>query len=212
MLAIAIVINSNMVPSRGFSSILSGLIPLPFWYLSISSTLFLGLAVTLRSLRIRSLSSAIGTLIRKLGKYILSSSLQLAQRINHASHLLIYILCAVAKNALDVPNCLGGGQASWASSYTLEPASDSWEEFPLWRFITRSWLAKPGRRPQTTLIPVSWVLIDSKTINFSWSPVDAGYGNPLYKEEDSRHRLVQMASEPLRLSLQLSIFFFSSNT
>ncbi|OWK07413.1 hypothetical protein Celaphus_00016956 [Cervus elaphus hippelaphus] len=31
------------------------------------------------------------------------------------------------------------------------------------------------------------------------------YGNPLYKEEDSRHRLVQMASEPLRLTLQMEL-------
>ena len=27
------------------------------------------------------------------------------------------------------------------------------------------------------------------------------YGNPFYKEEDSRYRLVQTASEPLRLGL-----------
>ena len=69
-----------MVPSRGLT-ILSGLIPLPFCWPSTSSTLLLGLAVTLRSFRIRTLSSAIGTQIRKLGKYTHSSSLQLAQRL-----------------------------------------------------------------------------------------------------------------------------------
>lgn len=80
---------------------------LPF---STSSTLLPGLALTLSSLRVRTLSSAVGTLIRNLGEYTHSSSPQFAQRINHASHFLIYILCASAKNAMDASNCLGGGQ------------------------------------------------------------------------------------------------------
>lgn len=152
MLAMNIVINSDMLPPRSLTSILDKLIPpkdkspptyhplpakLPFccpfkWhrhpcvlghlpsgmpvfpiFLNFLHPSWTSWTLTLSSPRFRTQSIFYSWHSdEKVGSTYPFISPQFAQRINYASHFFIYILCAVAKNAVNASNSLGAGQTS----------------------------------------------------------------------------------------------------